>query len=134
MIAEANTKTADLEGLRILVVEDEAMVAMLIEGMLEALGCQLVEWAASIPAALKAIDGNEFDGALLDMNLSGEVVYPLAEVLASRRLPFVFVTGYGQTAEAKARFPETPVLKKPFNSSQLAVLLKNEIAVQWAIS
>jgi CheY-like chemotaxis protein len=105
MIAESDLHTAKLNGLRILLVEDEAMVAMLVEGMLTALGCQVVEWVANIPAALNAIDTIEFDGALLDMNLSGAVVFPVAEVLAARGLPFVFVTGYGRTAEAAARFP-----------------------------
>jgi hypothetical protein len=73
MIAESDLHTAKLNGLRILLVEDEAMVAMLVEGMLTALGCQVVEWVANIPAALNAIDTIEFDGALLDMNLSGAV-------------------------------------------------------------
>jgi CheY-like chemotaxis protein len=130
MIAESDLHTAKLNGLRILLVEDEAMVAMLVEGMLTALGCQVVEWVANIPAALNAIDTIEFDGALLDMNLSGAVVFPVAEVLAARGLPFVFVTGYGRTAEAAARFPAAPVLKKPFDSSQLARILKQEIAMR----
>ena len=128
MIAEADVDRSRLGGLRILLVEDEAMVAMLIEGMLDALGCQSVEWVADVPAALDAIDNNEFDCALLDINLSGTVVYPVADALASRSLPFVFVTGYGRTAEAKARFPDTPVLKKPFDASHLRCVLKQEIA------
>jgi len=130
VIAEADHHTSKLNGLRILLVEDEAMVAMLIEGMLDALGCQVVEWVANVPEALEAIDAVEFDGALLDVNLSGTAVYPVAEVLASRSLPFVFVTGYGRTSEAKSRFPDAPVLKKPFDSVQLAHILGDEIAQQ----
>ena len=60
MIAEADHHTSKLNGLRILLVEDEAMVAMLIEGMLDALGCQVVEWVANVPEALEAIDAVEF--------------------------------------------------------------------------
>jgi CheY-like chemotaxis protein len=132
VIAKADLDTSKLNGLRILLVEDQAMVAMLIEGMLHALGCQAVEWVANVPAALEAINAIEFDAALLDMNLSGAAVYPVAELLSSRRMPFVFVTGYGQTSEAKARFPHAPVLKKPFDSVQLAGVLGDEIAHQRA--
>jgi CheY-like chemotaxis protein len=132
VIAETETQNAKLNGLRILLVEDEAMVAMMVEGMLTALGCQVVEWAANIPAALEAIDAMEFDGALLDMNLSGTVVFPVADALVARGLPFAFVTGYGRTLEAKARFPDAPVLKKPFDSHQLAQILKSRIATRRA--
>jgi CheY-like chemotaxis protein len=124
MTAQADEPVINLKGLRILLVEDEAMVAMLIEGMLEALGCQIVECAASVPAAMQAIELREFDGAVLDVNLGGTQVYPVAECLASRRLPFLFVSGYGQTPEMKARFPATRVLKKPFDSVELARGLK----------
>jgi CheY-like chemotaxis protein len=71
VIGQTEVHPANLYGLRILLVEEEAMVAMLIEGMLDALGCQVVEWVANVPDALEAIKTNEFDGALLDMNLSG---------------------------------------------------------------
>ena len=103
------------------------MVAMLMEGMLDGLGCQRVEWVASVPAALEAIAAGDFDGALLDVNLSGTMVFPVAEALASRKLPFVFVTGYGRTAEVHARFPHAAVLKKPFNSGDLASAIKKEM-------
>jgi CheY-like chemotaxis protein len=128
MITEVDIATSSLGGLRILLVEDEAMVAMLMEGMLDELGCRRVEWAASVAAALVAIEREEFDGALLDVNLSGTLVYPVAEALSSRNLPFVFVTGYGRTADLQARFPGAIVLKKPFDSTQLADVMKKEIA------
>jgi CheY-like chemotaxis protein len=130
MIAEAGAEAPNLTGLRILLVEDEAMVAMLIEAMLETLGCQMVQWVASVPAALEAIDRLEFDGAVLDVNLSGTVVYPVADRLVLHRLPFLFATGYGQTAEIKQRFPGCRVLKKPFNAAELARGLKGEIAAR----
>jgi CheY-like chemotaxis protein len=127
VIAEAESHLA-LRGLRILLVEDEAMVAMLVEGMLDELGCRLVEWAASVPAALEILETHDFDGALLDVNLNGTYVYPVAEALTSRGLPFVFVTGYGRSAEIAARFAEAPVLKKPFDCDHLARVLHEEIA------
>jgi CheY-like chemotaxis protein len=128
VIAESSLHSSGLKGLRILLVEDEAMIAMLIEGMLGALGCQVVEWAANLPAALEAVKTREFDGALLDVNLSGTLVYPVAKVLSTRSVPFVFVTGYGSTPDLRARFPDAPVLKKPFDSDQLADLVRSEIA------
>lgn len=127
VIAEAEPHFI-LQGLRILLVEDEAMVAMLMEGMLNELGCTEVEWAASVDAALKAIETGDWDGALLDVNLGGTKVYPVAEVLRSRGLPFIFVTGYGRTEELHARFPDTPVLKKPFDAAQLARVIRKGIS------
>jgi CheY-like chemotaxis protein len=129
MNTEADIPASSLGGLRILLVEDEAMVAMLMEGMLDGLGCQRVEWVASVPAALDALERGEFDGALLDVNLSGTTVYPVAAALAGRKLPFVFVTGYGRTAELHARFPHAAVLKKPFDSGDLASVIKKEISL-----
>jgi CheY-like chemotaxis protein len=120
VIAQSDVHPANLYGLRILLVEDDAMVAMLIEGMLDALGCQVVGWVASVPDALEAIDTNEFDGSLLDMNLSGRVVYPVADVLASRHMPFVFVTGYGRTAEAQARFPDVLAWQQGYSVREYA--------------
>ena len=129
MNTEADIPASSLGGLRILLVEDEAMVAMLMEGMLDGLGCQRVEWVASVPAALDALERGEFDGALLDVNLSGTMVFPVAKALAARKLPFVFVTGYGRTAELHARFPHAAVLKKPFDSGDLALVIKKEISL-----
>ena len=93
MNTEADIPASSLGGLRILLVEDEAMVAMLMEGMLDGLGCQRVEWVASVPAALDALERGEFDGALLDVNLSGTMLFPVAKALAARKLPFVFCYG-----------------------------------------
>jgi len=128
MMAQSDISAARLHGLRILLVEDEAMVAMLVECMLGDLGCQIVEWAASIPAALNAIDTHEIDGALLDVNLGGMMVFPVAERLLAKRVPFVFASGYGLTVEIGMRFSGTAVLRKPFDSSQLAQVLADEFA------
>jgi CheY-like chemotaxis protein len=101
-------------GLRILLVEDEAMVAMIIEDTLTDIGCEVVGPMASIERALAAAKGEDrIDGAFLDVNLRGELVYPVAEALTARGIPFAFVTGYGEKG-IDARYHGAPVLTKPF--------------------
>ena len=100
-------------GLRILLVEDEAMVAMIIEDTLNDLGCEVVGPMSSIQRGLTAAESERIDGAFLDVNLRGELVYPVAEALAARGVPFAFVTGYGEKG-IDERFRDAPVLTKPF--------------------
>jgi len=83
-----------LSGRRILVVEDEMMVLMLIEDMLSDLGCAAVTSAATVPKALALIGTEAFDAAMLDMNLNGEKTHSVAEALSARDVPFFFSTGY----------------------------------------
>lgn len=114
------TQTANdgISGLRILLVEDEAMIAMLVEDMLIDSGATVVGPAGGVRAALDAISTNELDGALLDVNLGGEQSFEVADALAARSIPFVFVTGYGGGA-VRDRYPNAPTLQKPFVSSDL---------------
>lgn len=107
-----------LNGLRILLVEDEAMIAMLVEDMLLDSGATVVGPASGVRAALDAIAANEIDGALLDVNLGGEQSFEVADALASKSIPFVFVTGYGG-AGVRDRYPNAPTLQKPFVTSDL---------------
>jgi CheY-like chemotaxis protein len=123
VIQELVSRSMGLKGLRVLLVEDEAMVAMLIEAMLEELGCTVVQWVADVPDALRAVERTKFDCALLDVNLGGSLAYPVAERLATQGLPFAFVTGYGHTIETQCQFPRVPILKKPFETDQLRQLL-----------
>jgi CheY-like chemotaxis protein len=109
---------AELAGLRVLVVEDEGMVALLIEGMLEELGCEVVASAASLAKAEAAAKHEEIDFALLDVNLDGQQVFPVAEILRTRGVPFVFSTGYGRSALLEG-FKEYHVLNKPFAIEEL---------------
>ena len=98
--------------LKVLVVEDESIVALDIETMLEELGCVVV---ASVPRLWKALDvasALDFDLAVLDINLAGEVVYPLAFRLAERGTPFLFTTGYS-TASLPNELRDRPLLRKP---------------------
>jgi CheY-like chemotaxis protein len=115
---------AELAGLRVLVLEDEMMVAMMLEDMLGDLGCRPVGPAASVVEALDLARTLPLDAALLDVNLSyGETGYPVADALAARGVPFAFVTGYG----AEAIHPDhrsRPTLQKPFLPAALATMLR----------
>jgi CheY-like chemotaxis protein len=111
-------------GVRMLVVEDEAMVAMLVEDLLDDLGCVVVDVIASVAEGLRfATSGDrEIDAAILDVNIGGEKVFPVADALTHRGIPFIFATGYG-SAGIDARFHGRPVLAKPFRRDMLAASL-----------
>jgi two-component SAPR family response regulator len=103
---------------RVLIVEDEGLVALLIEDLLTDLGCEVVASCDSIRSAMEWLErGSAPDGALLDVNLGGELVYPVAEFLAARKIPFAFATGYGALPDG--RFADVPVLAKPVNQAKL---------------
>ncbi len=109
-----------LKGRRVLVVEDETMIAMLVEDMLADLGCAVVGPAHGLEAALALAAGGEaIDAALLDVNLAGRPVFPVADALRARGVPTIFATGDGESglreADAGAR-----VLQKPFRAADLA--------------
>ncbi|TGT57223.1 response regulator, partial [Mesorhizobium sp. M2E.F.Ca.ET.166.01.1.1] len=82
-----------LSGLQVLVVEDTFLVALDLSDQLTESGCEVIGPAASVEQALKQLDGIALDGAVLDVNLQGERSFPIAELLASRGIPFVFLTG-----------------------------------------
>lgn len=109
-------------GLRVLVVEDEGPVALLIEDMLEDLGCIIAGSAANVGEALRLVGWGGFDLALLDLNLAGERSDPVAEALESRGVPFAFASGYGAPG-VDARWRSVPVLQKPFSIAELAGVL-----------
>jgi DNA-binding response OmpR family regulator len=103
---------------KFLVVEDEFMIAMLIEDYLAELGYEMAWQTDNIPEALQIIDGNDgIDGAILDMNLRGESARPIAEALRAKQVPFCFMTGYG--AGVATSHPDAPVISKPFDMSAL---------------
>lgn len=107
---------------RVLVVEDEAMLAMMLEDMLVELGHAVVASAGSMDEAEAAIRRGGFDLAVLDVNLDGCPSYPLAELLQARGVPFLFATGYGRSGLPR-EWHDAPVLQKPFSSQQLAQLM-----------
>lgn len=108
--------------LRVLVVEDEPLVLMLFEDLLEDLGCVLVGPAMRVAQALKLAEAAAFDFALLDVNLAGESVYPVAATLEQRGLPFAFCTGHGDRG-VDPQWRGRPILSKPFGLNQLKALL-----------
>jgi PAS domain S-box-containing protein len=107
---------------RVLIVEDEPLIAMDIEGTLSAHGLSVVGPAGTLEGALKLVEQGGFDAALIDANLDGEPVDGLAAELADRGIAFAFVTGYGRDT-LPSKFIGTPVLKKPFFSEQLLELV-----------
>lgn len=104
---------------RILLVEDEPLVAMAVEDALLSQGMTVIGPAATVAAALGCIASNEFDGALLDVNLRGEKIDAVADALAARGIPFVFTTGDG-TYGLPAAHRNRPMLTKPFRDADLA--------------
>ncbi len=107
-----------LSGLRVLVVEDEFIVLMLIEDMLADFGCESVSTAPSVKKALALIEAQPFDVAMLDMNLNGDSPIPVAEALNARGVPFMFATGYDGHGR-NGRYGGRPVLRKPFPVHEL---------------
>ena len=114
-----------LQGLRVLVVEDETLVAMLLEDMLADHGCEVAATASRIPQALEIIDreAGALQAAILDVNLAGQPSFPIAEALAERGVPFVFATGYGSGGLPEA-WREQPTLQKPFSHDEVGRMLK----------
>ncbi|MBP7649425.1 MAG: response regulator [Phenylobacterium sp.] len=112
----------DLTGLRVLVVEDEMMVSMLIEDMLTDLGCIVVGPAARLDEAVALTESEQIDCAVLDVNLGGQPIFPLADILRAKGAPFAFATGYGD-AGLRAIDKGSPVLQKPFREADLARIL-----------
>ena len=108
----------DTASRRFLLVEDEAMIAMLVADMLEDLGHELVRVASRLEDAVAAAGNEAIDLAILDLNLGGALTYPAADVLAERGIPFIFATGYG-SGGLKEGYTARPTLQKPFNTDAL---------------
>jgi CheY-like chemotaxis protein len=118
-----------LKGRRVLVVEDEMMIAMLVEDMLADLGCSVVGPAHGLQAAMDlAEDSTELDAALLDVNLAGQPVFAVADVLRARNVPIIFCTGYGDAGLRDAD-RGAPVLQKPYRAKDLADTLATALKV-----
>ncbi|HYD71223.1 HWE histidine kinase domain-containing protein [Azospirillum sp.] len=118
-----------LDGRRVLVVEDNAVVAMALVEALTRAGCAVVGPAATVDAALRIVREEAIDGACLDVDLQGQVVFPVAEVLAARNVPFVFCTGFGDLGLPSGRWAEVPLLRKPVSPQELAAALSRALGV-----
>ena len=116
-----------LNGARVLVVEDEAAISMLLEDMLLDFGCTVVGPAARLSTALEMAQVENFEVAILDVNVAGEPIYPAAEAIVKRNLPIVFSTGYGG-AGIREPFRDRPVVQKPFSQADLKRTLLAAVA------
>ncbi len=112
---------------RILVVDDEPLISMMVMDWLAELGCQGIGPARSLKQGLDLANSSELDGAILDVNLGKESSYPLAETLTQRNIPIVFTTG--DNGSEMARFKDALILHKPFDfqamKAAMAGLLKS---------
>ena len=99
------------------------LVAMVVETMLSDIGCHVIGPFGRLAGALDAAEREQIDAALLDVNLHGEAVFPVADALAKRGIPFVFMTGYGPEGLPK-RFSDRPVLTKPYRSAAVLAALR----------
>src|ERR1700744_1586368 len=117
---------ASLAGLRVLVIEDEGPIALMIEDMLADLGCVVTGSAASVDEALTLVRACNFDFALLDMNLRGVSAEGVAEALIRTGKPFAIASGYGREGVA-AHLRDRPVVRKPFMRAELEKILHDSL-------
>lgn len=110
----------------VFLVEDEVMIRMMVADMLEELGYSIAAEAGDIGEATRLAGSTEFDVAILDVNVNGKVISPVAEVLASRNKPFIFATGYGAQGLPED-FRDRPTLQKPFQMETLAQVLSTTL-------
>ena len=118
---------ADLEGLCVLVVEDEFLLALELEALLEQRGCRVLGPVATIDRALAVLDHHRPAAAVLDVNLKGKRATPIAAVLQDRGVPFVLVTGYSDVQLNEPELKGQPRLEKPLNRQKLLRTLERAV-------
>ncbi len=111
-----------LNGKRVLLVEDEALIAMLLQSMLEENGVEVIGPAATLDEAMTLANQGGFDAALLDLNLEDGLSYPVAELLRTRGIPFAITSG---SADIDADYEDVPALSKPFLQSEVEAVLRD---------
>jgi CheY-like chemotaxis protein len=116
-----------LTGKRVFIVEDEALILMVLEDSLAAMGCEVVASALQLDDAVAKARSLDFDIAILDVNLAGQPVEPVADLLAGRGIPFLFASGYGLPSLPK-RHAGRPLLAKPYAAAELAAVLREALA------
>jgi len=107
---------------RVLIVEDEMLIALMMEDVLGSLGIAVAGIAGTIEEALVEAAAGDFDCAILDVHLKGKEVFPVADALAEKGVPFIFATGYGESGLPE-KYRGRPVLQKPFMVSDLERVL-----------
>jgi CheY-like chemotaxis protein len=110
----------------VFLVEDEVMIRMMVADMLEELGYSVAAEAGEINEAIKLAQSAEFDIAILDVNVNGKVISPVAELIKARNRPFIFATGYGSSG-LHEQYRDRPALQKPFQLETLARLIDSTL-------
>jgi CheY-like chemotaxis protein len=110
----------------IFLVEDEVMIRMMVSDMLEELGYRIAAEAGDIDEALRLVQCTDFDVAILDVNVNGKVISPVAEAVQLRKRPFIFATGYGVQGLPE-KFRDRPAVQKPFQMDTLARVIENTL-------
>lgn len=123
-----NSQTAELHGLRILLVEDQYLIAQYMVLMLEDLGARIIGPCATVRQAIARIEEDQIDCAIMDVNVRGGKVFPAADLLDARKVPYLFVTGY-DVSEVPVRFRSHPVCVKPVDMPYLVRLLRTEMSL-----
>lgn len=118
-----NYKTS-MSKLRVLVLENEPLIASLLVDWLDELGCEPIGPVAALPDALARIASESFDGAIVDVSLDGGEAYPCGDALLARGVPFAFTTGHDKGA-VEDRFPGATVLSKPFDFNAVKTLVES---------
>ena len=113
-------------GRSVFLVEDEVMIRMMVADMLEELGFSVAAEAGEINEAMRLAQSTEFDLAILDVNVNGKVISPVAEVIQGLGRPFIFATGYGAQGLPE-EFRNRPTLQKPFQMETLAQVLASTL-------
>ena len=111
----------------ILVVEDEPLIAMMLEDFLESLGHRVHATCDSIEDSLAAVDGGGFDFAILDVSINGDSVWPVAEKLREKNIPFVIATG-GHVEPPPSEFARVPVIEKPYTIDRVTPAIEAALA------
>jgi CheY-like chemotaxis protein len=116
-------------GRRVLVVEDEYLTALTTIDFLERIGCHVVGPAARLPAALDLARSEALDAAVLDINIAGTMIWPVAEELLRRGVPYLFLSAYSQQNMIPVKFASAPCLAKPLEQQ----LLIDQLEALWAV-
>lgn len=111
---------------RILIVEDDSLVAMMVGGILEQMHCAIVGPAARVERALTLAQASAVDGAILDVNIAGTPVYPVADALGARGVPFIFLTAYGNPVLPE-RYRDRRTLTKPIIETRLRAAIESDL-------
>lgn len=125
-LPEPSLPEPTLTGSRVLVVEDEALVSLSVEQWLRELDCEVIGVATSVEEGLQFAEALEFDIAVLDVNLSGQLCFSIVDALARRGIPFVFATGYA-SGDLPEAFHNAPMVQKPFDKYGLAKVLRSAL-------